>query len=194
MLEQGHSYREIAEELSITKSTVAFHARRLGRAVDERFSRRYDWDEIQKAHDGGMRAAELRREFGFSPATWTQAIERGDVVPNSHLIPLEDLLVRGRKGTSRGHLKQRLLAAGLKEDRCEVCGISEWLDSPLSLHVHHRNGDGTDNRLDNLEFLCPNCHSQTDTYGGRNGHRRRERHLKLVTEPGEDEPEEPTGS
>ena len=109
LLEQGHSYREIAEELCVTKSTVAFHARRLGRPVDERFNRRYDWDAIQRAHDSGMRAADLRREFGFSPATWTQAVERGDVVPNSHLIPLEDLLVKGRRETSRGHLKQRLL-------------------------------------------------------------------------------------
>ncbi|MGZ5312302.1 MAG: HNH endonuclease [Solirubrobacterales bacterium] len=65
---------------------------------------------------------------------------------------------------------------------------------PLSLHVHHRNGDGTDNRLENLQFLCPNCHSQTDTYGGRNGHRRPERHLKLVEPPPEEDSEEPTGT
>ena len=40
------------------------------------------------------------------------------------------------------------------------------------MQLHHVNGDGRDNRLDNLELLCPNCHSQTETYGGRNGHRR----------------------
>jgi hypothetical protein len=38
----------------------------------------------------------------------------------------------------------------------------------LSLALHHRNGDGEDNRLENLELLCPNCHSQTDTFAGRN--------------------------
>jgi 5-methylcytosine-specific restriction endonuclease McrA len=38
--------------------------------------------------------------------------------------------------------------------------------------LHHINGDRLDNRLENLELLCPNCHSQTDTYSGRNGHRR----------------------
>jgi 5-methylcytosine-specific restriction endonuclease McrA len=41
--------------------------------------------------------------------------------------------------------------------------------------LHHRNRDGNDNRIENLEYLCPNCHSQTPNYGGRNGHRRRRR-------------------
>jgi hypothetical protein len=41
------------------------------------------------------------------------------------------------------------------------------------MQLHHVNGDGLDNRLENLELLCANCHSQTETYGGRNGHRRK---------------------
>jgi hypothetical protein len=48
------------------------------------------------------------------------------------------------------------------------CGISEWRDRPLSLELHHRNGEKHDNRLENLALLCPNCHSQTDSWGGRN--------------------------
>lgn len=78
----------------------------------------------------------------------------------------------GRR-TQRGHLKLRLIAEGLKEPRCEECGLAEWRGRPLSIAIHHVNGDGQDNRLENLVFLCPNCHSQTDTFGGRNGHRRR---------------------
>lgn len=91
--------------------------------------------------------------------------------------------------TGRGHLKQRLLSAGIKEDRCEECGIDEWRGEPLSMHLHHENGDGTDNRLVNLRSLCPNCHSQTDTYGGRNGHRKPKPDLRLV-EPLEEGGEE----
>lgn len=72
---------------------------------------------------------------------------------------------------NRGHLKQRLLRLMLKEDRCERCGICEWLDRPLAMALHHINGDRLDNRLENLELLCPNCHSQTENYGGRNGRR-----------------------
>jgi 5-methylcytosine-specific restriction endonuclease McrA len=78
-------------------------------------------------------------------------------------------------GPKRGryNLKLRLINAGLKENRCEECGISEWMGSPLSMALHHVNGDGRDNRLENIRFLCPNCHAQTPNYGGRNGHRRR---------------------
>jgi 5-methylcytosine-specific restriction endonuclease McrA len=63
--------------------------------------------------------------------------------------------------THRGRLKERLIETGLKEGRCEECGIDSWLGLPLSLQVHHANGCAADNRLENIVLLCPNCHSQT---------------------------------
>lgn len=81
-------------------------------------------------------------------------------------MPLEELLVRAPR--SRINIKQRLIAAGVKENRCEDCGIATWRGEPLSLALHHRNGDGRDNRLENLSLLCPNCHSQTPNFGVRN--------------------------
>ncbi len=78
----------------------------------------------------------------------------------------------GRKETSRTHLKNRLMGEGLKENRCEVCGITEWRGRPLGMELHHVNGDGDDNRLENLQLLCGNCHSQTDNWGGRGVRRR----------------------
>jgi hypothetical protein len=60
-----------------------------------------------------------------------------------------------------------LVAAGLKEERCEICGIGTWCGRPLAMALHHRNGDGLDNRLENLQLLCPNCHSQTENFSGR---------------------------
>jgi hypothetical protein len=50
---------------------------------------------------------------------------------------------------------------------CEKCGFSEWLGSPIPLEIHHINGNNTDNRLDNLQLLCPNCHALTNNYRGR---------------------------
>lgn len=173
---QGLSYVEIARRLGLTKSTVAYHARRACLPADERFAKRYDWSVVQRAIDdekASMR--ECMRRFGFSRDAWGKAVQRGDIVPREWRLPLDEVLAPGRK-RSRGHVKKRLLRAGLKEDRCERCGINEWRGEKLSLHLHHINGDGHDNRLENLELLCPNCHSQTDTYGGRNGHRRVRRH------------------
>lgn len=58
---------------------------------------------------------------------------------------------------------------------CNICGISEWNNSPIVLELNHINGDNRDNRWENLRLLCPNCHSQTGTFRGRNinsGHKK----------------------
>jgi hypothetical protein len=64
---------------------------------------------------------------------------------------------------------RRLVAAGLKKYECEECGLgSVWNEKPIVHHLDHINGERRDNRLENLRVLCPNCHSQTPTYCGRN--------------------------
>jgi Zn finger protein HypA/HybF involved in hydrogenase expression len=65
-------------------------------------------------------------------------------------------------------LKKRLLKEGYKEHRCEKCENTEWFGKPIPLELHHINGDNSDNRLENLQMLCPNCHAFTDNYGGKN--------------------------
>jgi predicted DNA-binding transcriptional regulator AlpA len=170
--ELGLNQNEIATRLGITKSTVAFHIRRLDLPPDLRFAQRYDWAEIRRAYDAGLSLRQCAARFGFNRSSWYQAVARGDILPRPREMPIEDLLVVGRR-TNRSHLKMRLLKAGLKQNRCEKCGIIDWRGEPLNMALHHVNGDGIDNRLENITFLCPNCHSQTPNYGGRNGHRRR---------------------
>jgi len=166
LLAAGLTQQEVADRLGLSKSTVAYHARHLGREADERFSRRYDWALVQAYYDQGHSLSECEAQFGFSRASWSDAVKRGDLVPRPRSMPIEQLL-GGRR--SRRHLKVRLLAAGLKATRCERCGIDTWLGSPLSLALHHVNGHKHDNRLENLQLLCPNCHSQTENFSGRNG-------------------------
>lgn len=61
-------------------------------------------------------------------------------------------------------VKKFLFENKLKENKCEICGISEWNGKQLTCQLHHIDGDSTNNKLINLQILCPNCHSQTDTY------------------------------
>ena len=70
---------------------------------------------------------------------------------------------------NRGHLKIRLLEEKLLINTCSECGNEgEWNGKKLTLHLEHKNGIPNDNRLENLTLLCPNCHSQTLTYAGKN--------------------------
>lgn len=69
---------------------------------------------------------------------------------------------------SRQRLKARIINEKLIEYKCSWCGNSgEWCGKKLSLHIDHINGVNDDDRLENLRFLCPNCHSQTETYAGK---------------------------
>lgn len=65
------------------------------------------------------------------------------------------------------NIRRRLIQSGLKECKCEYCGRTEWEGKPIPLELHHINGDNTDNRLENLQILCPNCHALTENYRGR---------------------------
>ncbi len=126
------------------------------------------------------------KKFGFSAYAWSAAVKRGAIKPRPAAIPIEELLVDGRR-TNRSHLKRRLIKEGLKQNCCEICGISRWMGKPVSMQLHHKNGEGSDNRLENIQLLCGTCHSQTETYGGKKALRRAERHLKLVEpSPGDD--------
>ncbi len=73
-----------------------------------------------------------------------------------------------------GPLPTEEVSPRLKESRCERCGLAEWRGRPLTVALHHINGDRHDNRLENLQLLCRNCHSQTDNFAGRNGRGRNE--------------------
>ena len=81
---------------------------------------------------------------------------------------LEEILIKDSTYANISKLKERLIKANLLEYKCHKCGITEWQNEPISLQLDHINGINNDHRLENLRLLCPNCHSQTDTYAGKN--------------------------
>jgi len=164
---EGMTNAEIARTLGISKSTVSFHIGRLGLPKQIKCARRYDWDEVQRYYDEGHSITQCQQRFGFARKSFMDAVARGAIVSRPQGMPLAKLLVAGPR-RNRVNLKRRLIAAGLKQNACELCGISRWRDKPLALALHHVNGDGTDNRLENLQILCPNCHVQTENFAGRN--------------------------
>lgn len=99
----------------------------------------------------------------FSGKAWSKGLH----TPQRSGRTLEQLLQENTDCGSNG-LKHRLLRAKLLKRRCAICGLKRWLDKPIVLELDHINGDRRDNRLENLRLLCPNCHSQTDTFRGRN--------------------------
>lgn len=165
--EQGFSYNKIAEELSIPKSTVGWTIRNPDAPC---VSNTYDWKEVQSYYDEHRGTKKTISHFEMSSASWQKAINRGDLIPHKkQCLTLDDLLVDDRPQTSRGMLKQLLLKEGVLEEKCAECGLEgSWNNKPLVLQLEHKNGKNKDNRLENLCLLCPNCHSQTDTFAGKN--------------------------
>lgn len=81
--------------------------------------------------------------------------------------PIQDLLVENSSYQSF-KLKHRLLIENILPPECNSCKLSTWMNRPIPLELDHVNGVNTDNRIENLRLLCPNCHALTPTYRGKN--------------------------
>jgi hypothetical protein len=131
--------------------------------------RKYDWSEVQAYYDAGHTYAECKAHFGFQPDSWTDAVKRGELNARARALPIALMFERKMQ---RGSIKRRLVELRLLSECCSRCGIREWRGRRLAIHIDHINGVKNDWRLENLRMLCPNCHSQTPTFSGRNLKRR----------------------
>ncbi len=95
-----------------------------------------------------------------------QGWNKGKTSENHPSIKKKDIseILIENSGWASGQLRQRLVKEGLKEAKCECCGRTEWLGIPIPLELHHINEIHTDNRLENLLILYPNCHAMTDSH------------------------------
>jgi hypothetical protein len=80
----------------------------------------------------------------------------------------EEIFKENSEYTSMKPIKNKLINKYKWKYECNICKITKWNDKQITLDIDHINGNHSDNRIENLRFLCPNCHSQTDTYKGRN--------------------------
>jgi hypothetical protein len=147
--------------------------------------RRWDDGDLARAVAGSRSLTQVCRSLGYTPNGGVHRMVSGHVrrlgidtshftgqgwakgsahSPARHRHSLDAILVERSPYCSTGHLRRRLIAAGLKPAHCEERGRHEWRGQKLPLHLDHINGDHTDNRMENLRILCPNCHAITPTW------------------------------
>lgn len=193
-LYDAHTDKEIAAQHSVSEATVRRWRRRYKikskprgpRPTNKSISRVSD-EEITAAVPNSLNWSDLLRNVGLCESGSSQHGIRQRVkalgLDTTHFsghnrravlghtgrsAPISEFLRNPRKVNS-SHLKGRLIQEGMLENRCTECGQdSTWNGKHLVMQLDHIDGDRLNNLLDNLRLLCPNCHSQTPTYRGRN--------------------------
>lgn len=202
MLSDGKTYREIIDALGVSASTIAYHAKKLGKSRFSFERKTYDWEAIQIFFDSGRTFRDVTERFGVNYQSIRDATARGQFDPRTGCpvrkqklkctrvqdqkegrgrrptLPIDSVLREGSRH-STCVVREIVLRNNLLSYRCSApeCLLGTtppmWNGAEIVLHLDHRNGISNDHRLENLRWLCPNCHSQTPTYCGRNRNPRR---------------------
>lgn len=122
-------------------------------------NKRKNSDKIKQAHKDG-------KIPGWNELSKTANLNRG-WSKGKNLVPNSEVFVENSRFANE-LVKKRIIKDNLMEYKCNKCSINSWQGISLVLELDHINGKNKDHRLENLRFLCPNCHSQTETYKGRN--------------------------
>jgi hypothetical protein len=123
-------------------------------------------EELVAAINKSINMSEAAKILGVPPMTFRDWARKYNIY-DPHPQDRKRLIDMKKSG-----LKKHLFSHNLKENICEKCGLKNvWNGIEIVLHVHHIDGNSKNNAIENLEILCPNCHSQTETYAGKNVNR-----------------------
>lgn len=147
-------------------------------------ARKYNWARLAPAVKDSVTWAEVCVRLGLGPLSGSQSHIKKQAVkvgidfshfPGKRMsgfakkpIVAQSLEFRMIQNSTikSSELRRRLIKSGLKEHKCEGCGMREWLGNPIPLELDHINGEHTDCRFENLMILCPNCHAVKTLYTG----------------------------
>lgn len=108
-------------------------------------------------------------ELNCNTSHFSQTAAAQEVSNKNRTYNLEEIMVEDSTYQNITKLKERIIRENIIPYQCAICGnTGEWLGKRLGLQLDHINGKHFDHRKENLRFLCPNCHSQTDTFSGKN--------------------------
>lgn len=123
----------------------------------------------------GQSKAYMTRQLNCNPKTINPILDRlslkydgnkagKGLIKKNPKMNLEEYLVNS-KDIQLNKVRIKLLEEGIKEHKCECCGLETWLDKPIPLELHHKDGNRHNNTIENFGLLCPNCHAFTESYG-----------------------------
>lgn len=187
---EGYSYNKIAKKLNISKSLVAYYCneKRQQERLEKRENALRNKEEYEKLICKlieenqnlnrvlfllGKRSTNTNYDFlkniikkyNIDTTHFTHDLI---VEKRRKKITFEEIFCEESKMKSTSNVKSKIIELGLKEWVCEKCKMREWNGEPIPLELHHINGNRHDNRLENLQLLCCNCHAQTENFCGKN--------------------------
>lgn len=172
LLSRGVSNREIRRLTGTSGATVSYHAKKLG--LNKSSRAKYDWKKVQLSINAGNKFFQIKKEFGMSLAALSKARKDGRIVYRQKYQMTSQELIDNIKckisHSDRKLLRKKLIEEGMQYE-CKECGLKEWNGKKISLELDHIDGDARNNNVNNFRLLCPNCHSQTPTWRGRNANR-----------------------
>jgi hypothetical protein len=129
-------------------------------------------EQLKEAYKETPHIGKLSVKFNLPNITVWRRLKKLNLLiktpKNGLKIPLQEILEGKHPYYQTFKLNKRLIKEKIFDNKCSVCKIEMWNNKPIRFQLDHINGNSTDHVLKNLRLICPNCHSQTETYCGKN--------------------------